>query len=432
MRPFAARTLLLASTCLFSLSMALAAPVDGGSGNEGGQEPDRVGSMIGFIFDPQHSWNVSEENFRRFKDMGGRVVRLPLRWSSIEPARDFWYWGNLDQVIARARALDLEVIGILGNGPVAPSWAAGFRNVDATPYLTDWMEYVRNVVARYKTDVRIWEIGNEPFTSHGQMVPFDQYALFLRASYRTAKAVDPGTTVIHGGVRYQSDTWKVVQYILAPGAGRYTDGLNFHTLYRSSSQPEDQLFSQALDAWSSLADQWGVNTDLYLTESAWASAADGNGPWGYVDEDLHAAYSVRTLVIGLAHERLKTVVNAWLMNDSHTWSYWDDTGFIREDGTEKAAYFATQFAYRTLSGMRLVDRGSRPGIERYVFRGQAKQVTVLWTTGTQPIATDWIGRSPDPAFFDQVGAQLTPAVEEGRYVLTVDRRPTFIVEAASN
>ena len=137
---------------------------------------------------------------------------------------------------ARPRAR-LEVIGILGNGPVAPSWATGFRRVDALPYLADWVEYVHNAVERYRDDIHVWEIGNEPFTQHAQMVPFDQYATFLRASYRTAKSIDPGCTVIHGGVRYQDDTGKVVQYILAPGAARYTDGLNFHTLYRTATSP---------------------------------------------------------------------------------------------------------------------------------------------------------------------------------------------------
>jgi hypothetical protein len=421
MSTLAPRILLALGACVLSLpSPAVALPQT--------DAPERIDSMIGFIFDPRHPWNVSEENFQRFKDMGGRVVRLPLRWSSIEPVRGSWYWGELDAAIARARALELEIIGILGNGPVAPAWATGFRTVDARPYLGEWMQYVHNAVERYGDDIDVWEIGNEPFTTHGQMVPFDQYALFLRASYRMAKAIDPGCTVIHGGVRYQTDTWKVVSYILAPGAGRYTDGLNFHTLYRSSTQPEDQQFAQALESWSALADQWNVNPDLYLTESAWASAEDGDSPWGYVDEDLHAAYSVRTLIIGLAHERLKTVVNAWLINDSYAWGYWDDTGFIREDGSEKAAWFATRFAYETLSGLRFVDDSSRPGIEKYVFRGPRRQVTVLWSTGSAPLTTRWAGRSPTPRFFDQVGEEVFPPTEDGRYLLTVDRRPLFAIE----
>lgn len=424
MRSLTCRTLLALSASLLSLP-ALATET---TTPDLDPSVERADSMVGFIFDPIHSWNVSEENFQRFKDMGGSVVRLPLRWSRLEPVQDVWTWGNLDAVIARARALDLEVIGILGNGPVAPSWATGFRTVDATPYLADWMEYVHQVVARYRNDIHTWEIGNEPFTSHGQMVPFHQYALFLRASYRTAKAIAPSSTVIHGGVRYQSDRWKVEQFILQPGAGKYTDGLNFHTIYRSSTQPEDQLFAEALQAWGDLADQWNVNPDLYLTESAWASDTDGNGPWGYVDEDLHAAYSVRTLIIGYANPRLKTVVNAWLMNDSHVWGYWDDTGFIRENGTKKPAYHATRFAQLKLRGTELVEHGSRPGIERYVFRGPFHQVTVLWTTGTAPTQLNWAGRDVDPWFYNQVGAQLHPTREGGRWQLTLDRRPTFIVE----
>jgi hypothetical protein len=418
--------LLALAACALSLPGAQATTNDTPT-----QEPgsDRLDSMIGFIFDPRHSWNVSEQNFQRFRDMGGRVVRLPLRWSSIEYVQGSWNYGNLDAVIARARALDLEVIGILGNGPVAPTWATGFRNVDAMPYLSEWMQYVHNVVERYRDKIDVWEIGNEPFTSHGQMVPFGQYAHFLRASYRMAKAVDPGCTVIHGGVRYQDDTWKVENYILARGAGRFTDGLNFHTLYRSNAQPEDRLFADALQTWSDLADQWNVMPDLYLTESAWASSTDdSNPPWGYVDEDLHAAYSVRTLIIGLANERLKTVVHAWLMNDSQVWGYWDDTGFIREDGTEKAAYFATRFAHQTLSGLRFAEDNARPGVERFLFRGPSRQVTVFWTTGSAPRTIEWIGRSPNPRFFDQVGEEFFPSVVGGRFALTLDRLPIFVTE----
>jgi len=426
MRSITTRALLALGACAVSLPSALAFPNDGPTHD---LSSNRVDSMIGFIFEPHHAANVSVENFQRFKDMGGRVVRIPLRWSDVESVQGSWTFSGLDVVIARARALELEVIGIIGNGPVAPSWATGFRNVDALPYISEWMQYVHNVVDRYQEDVHLWEIGNEPFTSHGQMVPFGQYAHFLRASYRMAKAVDPGCTVIHGGVRYQDDTWKVVNYILAPGAGKFTDGLNFHTLYRSSAQPEDRNFADALDAWSDLANQWDVRPDLYLTESAWASSpGDGAPPWGYVSEDIHAAYSVRTLIIGLTNEHLKVVVNAWLINDNHLWGYWDDTGYIREDGTEKAAYFATRFAHKTLSGLRFEDDSSRPGVERYVFRGQAKQVSVLWTTNAATHTISWIGRSPEPRFFDQLGGELFPDIAGGRYVLTLDRRPIYIVE----
>jgi len=321
--------------------------------------PTGVEDMIGFIFD-HHSWNVTSQDIQRFAQMGGHIARIPFRWEELEPGNDNWNWAWMDSAVALFAANGVRVFGILGNPPVTPSWInrTKFRTQDALPYLDEWLDYVRQVVTRYQDDVDVWEIGNEQFTATQQMVPFNQYATFLRASYQEAKTIDPTCTVLMGAIRHQNDIWQIQRYIVQPGAGAYTDGINFHTLYVGPGQPEDYGYEPVIMALENFAIQNGMNTDLHLTESAWASL-NTNGEsndYNYVSEPLQAAYSVRTVIIGLAHPMMKSAVHAWVVNDTPNawwpsfWWYWSDTGFIREDGTEKPAWFATRFLHQTLSG----------------------------------------------------------------------------------
>lgn len=401
----------------------------------------RVDDMIGFIFD-DHSWNLAPQNVQRFAAMGGRIARIPFHWGDLERVNNSWDWSEMDSAVDTFVSSGVRVFGILGNPPVTPSWIDRnrFRTVDALPYLAEWRDYVRKVVTRYKDDVKVWEIGNEQFTTLQQMVPFDQYAAFLQASYQEAKAIDPTCTVLMGAIRHQNDRGQIAQYILQPGARDYTDGINFHTLYLGPGQPEDYGYEPAIAALESFALQNGMNTDLYLTESAWASL-NTNGESNdstYVSEPLQAAYSVRTVIIALAHPTMRSVVNAWLVNDSPnylwppTFWYWSDTGFIREDGSEKPAYLATRFLHQTLSGADFVSRPSVVGnVQRFDFERADDHVAVFWTTTISEAATYvGLGTSRQPEFFDQVGARLpTPVPVNGNYVFTVTRTPVYVIDS---
>jgi GH35 family endo-1,4-beta-xylanase len=397
--------------------------------------------MIGFIFD-DHAWNVAPENVRRFAEMGGRIARIPFRWEELETRDGFWSWGKMDAAVDAFRANGIRVFGILGNPPVTPRWIdrERFRTRDALPELGHWLDYVRKVVRRYRDDVKVWEIGNEPFTDVQQMVPFHQYATFLRLSYLEAKAIDPACTVLMGAIRHQDDLDQIRRFIVEPGAKDYTDGINFHTLYVGSRQPEDYGYERALVALEDFAVQNEMRTELHLTESAWASMnIDGQEDGrDYVSEPLQAAYSVRTVVIGLAHPMLRSMVNAWVVNDSpqawwpESWWYWSDTGFIREDGSEKPAYHAMRFLHRVLSGASYAGRPAvAEPLQAFEFERADAWVRVYWTTGSRDPVT-YVPRSPRqvPQFFDQLGELAPSSLEaDGSYAFSVTRTPVYVVES---
>jgi hypothetical protein len=66
-----------------------------------------------------------------------------------------------------------------------------------------WLRYVTAVVSRYHQDVPAWEVWNEPdFETFWGGTPAE-YASLLALTYQAIKAIDPGATVVLGGLGFR-------------------------------------------------------------------------------------------------------------------------------------------------------------------------------------------------------------------------------------
>lgn len=102
-------------------------------------------------------------NWVRLHDAGG------LEWAKIEPAPG--QWRHDESAIRRYREAGFEILGLLGTSPL---WANAWPG-DRTPIHGFWDRwgapgdsaafgrYVREVTTRYRDDIRVYEVWNEPW-----------------------------------------------------------------------------------------------------------------------------------------------------------------------------------------------------------------------------------------------------------------------------
>lgn len=150
-----------------------------------------------------------------------RSLRIRVLWSAVEPTDGGPYdWGMSDGMARTAARLGGEAMASLYRWP---GWAASRScgPVDRVP-LARYEAFVRAAVERYDGDsvddapgsprIAIWEAGNEPDFDPSIAQEGDYgscfgdepaaYAELLAATFRAARAADPGARVAFGGLAY--------------------------------------------------------------------------------------------------------------------------------------------------------------------------------------------------------------------------------------
>ena len=130
------------------------------------------------------------------KDAGISWIRYFAEWESVQPQQGEWRWEWSDKFVANARQNGLSVAGfflyLTKWNSANPANSRTFPIKDMNLY----REYVRVTAARYKNEIRYWEVYNEPnspaFNTNGST---KDYADMVRAAYEEVKKIDPGIKV---------------------------------------------------------------------------------------------------------------------------------------------------------------------------------------------------------------------------------------------
>ncbi len=153
--------------------------------------------------------------FARMQRGGIRTYRIPLGWSQAWPSPGVLNWASFDAQVAGAAAAGLSVLPVtystpswLGVSPLTlPVGSAWQRGV--------WQAFLTLAVERYGPGgdfwtanpglpyrpIRAWQIWNEEnATWYTEPVSVTGYAQLLKISSKALKAVDPGATVVTGGL----------------------------------------------------------------------------------------------------------------------------------------------------------------------------------------------------------------------------------------
>lgn len=285
----------------------------------------------------------------QIREMGAGWIREDFTWGWINSSKGgSWNFTFMDNNVQYAKAGRINILPIMCYDQ---SWATPLAD-----HLDYWLEYVTKIVTRYKKNIRVWEVYNEPNHKnywHSEAPNAERYTKVLKATYECIKNIDPDLSVLFGGLA--GTAFDYTKQCFAAGAGDYCDAMNFHP-YNITGKPE-KLISDVSQMRKILSDYGCADKPLWITEIGWTSPVPlvANG----VSEQTQAEYLPRTFLIAFAGGVGKTFWFQYRSPEKRESSdpdfYRDHYGIVHKDLTPKPAYYA----YQTLTTM-LPSGSTRP------------------------------------------------------------------------
>jgi polysaccharide biosynthesis protein PslG len=274
------------SRCSLSFLVSLAAVLTPCGGSTAAQPPApapaRPAAFFGINDDPV--WNYGAGEVGRFLDLlqgsGAGALRLPIRWTVLEPQKSRWDFAAVDRVVRRIPA-EIEIVGVLLSVPqwangVDPAKATGWPDAYPPTSTEDWSTYVSTTVSHYRGRIRHWEIWNEENGAEFYRPGPDAqaYTELLKAGYVAAKRAAPECVVLLGGLQMNGivpNPWSAGQvsgYLEAlykAGAAPYFDVCNIHP-YVSPEEGAGRMMELVRDTLALMARYGDGAKPLWITE----------------------------------------------------------------------------------------------------------------------------------------------------------------------
>lgn len=261
-------------------------------------------------------------------DAGWRLVRTDFTWSAIEPTPGQRNFDAYDNLVTRAAAHGVRVVGILDYGN---PWAAGAAPPGDDRYPPDdpktFARFAKAAARRYRGRVPAWEMWNEPNDAFGNfwkpMPDPARYAELAALAARAVRRTDQKAKIVTGGL---APTFDILTYgkdwgfLSAAVAARPTllrsfnaAALHPYTLLQKPPPEDDSsvvglsVAHQIADFRERLREAQSPTLPIWATELGWHTAPDsGNPTFPGVSELDQARYLVRgtTLALGAGAARV--------------------------------------------------------------------------------------------------------------------------------
>jgi hypothetical protein len=324
---------------------------------------------------------------------GVRWAREELSWANIEPnAKGQFNWSIYDQRLNINTQNGIEVVGML---LTTPRWATTNPNAPDWYWYeprnyNDYYDFVRAAVTRWRNQVHVWEIWNEPnhtgtWNCLNNCDRAARYASLLAGAYAAVKSVDPNARVLIGGLYvhdYNNEGMAFLNRVVqASGGAIYFDGLSIHT-YMPDRIPESMRPDSVVQNYQyrlHMTNDWinahgGRPAEIWVTEEGKSTCT--TCPFRWSEED-QANMLTRMYGISMAAPRV-VHFNYFQFEDkfNNPADMWGGMSIVRDNFTVKPAYVAYQTAARLLDGATYTGPGPHmiPGNNPH-----------------QPDSSDWVG-----------------------------------------
>ena len=391
---------------------------------------------------------------------GVKWTREELSWANIEPTtKGQFNWGPYDTRLANATNNGLNVVGML---LTTPRWAS--TNPGAGDYYwyepanyNDYYDFVRAAVNRWKGQIHVWEIWNEPnhqatWNCLNNCNRAARYAALLQGAYAAVKSVDPDARVLIGGL-YVHDTGNegmafLNQVVAASGGGINFDGLSIHT-YMPDRVPESMRPDSVVQNFQyrlNMVNDWitahgGRPAEIWVTEDGRSTCAGCPYPWS---EDQQASFLTRMYGISAASPRV--VQFDWFQFEDKFNTPADLYGgmsIVRDNYTTKPGYSAYQTAQRMLDGATYTGPGpqmipganpQQPDTSDYIafdyrFLRAGQPLHMLWRVNDQ-VTINYPVETAQVDVVDRDGGTTRMTATGGTIPLTISPRPIYVVGVA--
>jgi glycosyl hydrolase family 39 (putative alpha-L-iduronidase) len=250
------------------------------------------------------------------RQIGIQTLRVSMGWDGIEPERDRYDFSFWDEFIAMAGELGITLIPYVaytpdwssGDGP-AEHWKAPPRDP------ADFAEIMGLLAARYRSQIRSWELWNEPDNRDYWTGTVEQYAALVRAGASSIRAVDPEIRIVSGGlagtIEFLSDLFD------QPDLPAALDVVNLHSYYETWNPEPLETIPEYVARAQAIVERHAGQQDLWMAEVGYSNYRQGSRVSEYTRArfahehtlEFQAVALVRTLALLLGSPALSLV--AW-------------------------------------------------------------------------------------------------------------------------
>lgn len=358
------------------------------------------------------------------RELGAVWLRLNVMWANIEKTEGQYDWSYFDTVVRRAREAGIELL-INVRGYTGAGWPGYVRELyvaDRAEKLAAYERFLRELVRRYKGQIRYWQIENEVEWQDWWRGTMDEYVLVLGAAYRTIKNEDTTSQVLIAGcptapffladlsnplnpvsdLAWVRNYFERLRFILDRGR-QYFDILDVH-LY---GKPE--RMTERIDFFRQQMRSFGYQKPIWLTETGGPDMREGvadSGKWEQLppgDTDTQAREVPKRYALALAAGVDRIFWHSLTQQDVPTQNVWSGMALVRGK-QRRPAFSAYQLMVQKLEGFTAVERldlavgvwafrFAKPPSEVYVVWADSARVVSLPATSKSIIVTDIFGKT---------------------------------------
>jgi hypothetical protein len=336
-------------------------------------------------------------------------------WGAVEPEAGKFVWDGADGELANwDRPQGLTPLPILAyTAPWASSGADGDRAYPPRD-LRHYARFVRESVARYKADIRYWEVWNEENIEFFKgTIP--QYADMLKIASIAARQADPDARVLFGGTA--GVDVRFIERCYELGAGPYFDVMAVHP-YQWGRTFNDGWNRDKMTQLRSVMDRFGSErTPIWCTEIGWSTAE------GVSNED-QARLLVQGFVSNLALRDLGIAKVFWFCVKD--WGA-PGHGILADDGSHKPSFDAYRIMTRELDGKLPLARLDTGDVRCHAFADPDGQhpVLIFWSPTLEPASLALPGLEGEFTLVDLNGQEQRVTGEQLPH-LTATPEPSYL------
>jgi len=244
-------------------------------------------------------WQDQGRVTRMVNEAGFGWVKQQIRWADVEPVKGQVDWTEMDRMVYHALAGGLNVMFSV---VTAPTWSRADRRVDGPPdNPQDLATFMSRLAARYKDQVRAYEVWNEQNFSRewgGGRISAGEYVELLKAVYPAIKAADPAAIVVSGALtpngfvdpnvaiddalyldqleQYQGGVFKTVADAVAMHAGGYNNPPEADPV-ASSANPtglfrnHPSFYFRRIEQLRDVMTKYSDTRKVWITEFGWST-----------------------------------------------------------------------------------------------------------------------------------------------------------------
>lgn len=392
--------------------------------------------------------------FEMNQSAGIKYLRQVFHWNTIEPLQGKFDFTNYDQIIEEAEQYGQEFIGMF-------LYCSLWNCPDGTcypPSAQDYAKFVRQVVARYKDRIHVWEIWNEENFSRFWLPSPDayRYGILLKETAKAIREVDPDAIIVLGGLcplydhSFESMWGYLIElYALHPDIGAYYDVLAIHPYtYLQFAPPEsdnpanplEQSVTHMVKEGKRILTKFGDDKPIWITEIGWHTSP--LWPLGSATREQQADYLVRSFVLSASEEVEKYFW--YCFEDREEWmtNTEDSFGLVEYDpdplDSNPPAPKPSYTAYATIGAV-LGDTGyvmelsvTPSGAARaHLFASSdfSKQVIVVWNENEEvTVKISCFQEMTKFKIVDRNGNETAVVPQDGFIEVEAGPSPLFVVE----